>query len=315
MKFIIGSIGATAILAMLCGAANAQSTYQFTTIAGVTGDIAFADGTNSDARFHAPQGIAMDISGTIYVADGYNYVIRKLTQIGTNWVVTTIAGLPGTSGTVDGTNTQARFEDPFGITAAPDGTVFVTEYYASVIRRLEQVGTNWVVTTIAGLTGNTGGADGTNSSARFNTPTDVTVDSGGNLFVADSGNNTIRQIRHVGTNWVVSTIAGLVNGFTSSADGTNSDARFNQPSGVAMDLNDNIYIADRGNSLIRRLVAIGTNWVSSTLAGQDHVLGSVDGTNSDALFASPTGIAVDPAGVIYVSDPRNNNVRQLRPMG
>ena len=96
---------------------------------------------------------------------------------------------------------------------------------------------NW--TTIAGLAGNSGYADGTNSAARFNYPHGVAVDTNGNVYVADSGNNTIRKVTPVGTNWVVSTIAGCAECEAGSADGTNSAARFDYPSGVAVDTNGN----------------------------------------------------------------------------
>src|SRR5437868_123688 len=131
------------------------------------------------------------------VADGLNHSIRKVTPIGTNWVVTTIAGT-NVLGNSDGTNRSARFNHPYGITADPSGNVFVADTYNNTIRKLTSVGTNWVVTTIAGLPTVSGSADGTNSTARFSSPAALALDSGGNLYVADTMNHTIRQVSTVG---------------------------------------------------------------------------------------------------------------------
>ena len=113
-----------------------------------------------------------------------------------------------------------------------------------------RLGVNWVVTTIAGLPYNTGSADGIGSTSRFNNPTGVAVDSGGNVYVADEGNNTIRRLAPAGTNWVVFTAAGLA-GNPGSADGSGSAARFNGPYAIAVDGNTNVYVADSLNSTIR----------------------------------------------------------------
>ena len=123
------------------------------------------------------------------------------------------------------------------------------------IRKLAPVGTNWVSSTIAGLAGSAGSADGTNSAARFNMPWGVAVDGGGNVYVTDFGNNTIRKLTPMGTNWISSTIGGRA-GSSGSADGTNSAARFNGPSGLTVDKAGNVYVADSNNNTVRKGVPL-----------------------------------------------------------
>jgi hypothetical protein len=159
----------------------------------------------------------VDRAGEVYEADGQT--IRKLTPVGTNWVVTTLAGLAGTRGGADGTGTNALFNVPNDVALDSEGNLYVPDYGASTIRRLTPVGTNWVVTTLAGLAGCPGSADGTGSAAQFAFPCSVAVDSSGNVYVADSRNNAIRKVTPVGTNWVVRTIAGSA-GTANSMDAT-----------------------------------------------------------------------------------------------
>jgi streptogramin lyase len=279
------------------------------TIAGMAGSFGSADGTNNNARFNQPTGIALDSNTNIYVADYFNHTIRKVTPSGTNWVVKTIAGMAGSFGSADGTNSDARFYFPRGVAVDAAGNVFVADLDNSTIRKITPVGTNWVVTTIAGMAGTNGIADGTNSNARFYWPAGIAVDASSNLFVSDYNNNTIRKLRPSGTNWVVSTIAGLA-GTNGSANGTNSDARFYLPVGVAAGADGNLYVADFGNDQLRKLAPVGTNWVVSAFGGQAGIPGSTNGTNTVALFNQPQGIAVDNAGNIYVADAGNNAIRR-----
>lgn len=198
---------AAGILLLLATSAHSQI-YNWRTIAGNAG-WGSADGTNSDARFWAPVGMAADKNGNLYVTDYRNDTIRELTPVGTNWVVSTLAGLPGVPGSADGTNSTARFNSPVGITVGPQGRVFVTDCYNYTIRMLTPVGTNWVTTTIAGKAGKYGSVDGTNSSAGFGFVYGIVADSNGNVYVADGGNGSIRKLTPMGTNWVVTTIAAL----------------------------------------------------------------------------------------------------------
>jgi secreted PhoX family phosphatase len=142
---------------------------------------------------------------------------------------------------------------------------------------------------LAGVPSGIGSADGTGSAARFSYPKGVAVDGSGNVYVADYNNDTIRKVTPAG---VVTTLAGSP-GVIGSADGTGSAAQFNSPQGVAVDGSGNVYVADSGNSTIRKVTPAG---VVTTLAGSAGVNGSADGTGSAARFNSPAGVAVDGSG-------------------
>jgi sugar lactone lactonase YvrE len=290
-----------------------------TTLAGLPGSFGSADGPGSVARFNTPNGVAVDSSGNVFVADTGNSTIRKVTPQG---VVSTIAGLAGIVGSANGTNSDARFGEPYGVAADKAGNVYVADNGTHSIRKVTPVGTNWVVTTIAGRASGQGSVDGTNSEARFNYPTGVAVDSAGNVYVADPDNQNIRRITPVGTNWVVTTLAGdasikdpMGNPVGGYADGTNKAARFNAPFGVAVDSAGNVYVGEEGNSVVRRLTLVGTNWVVTTPAGVAQKRGTLNGTNSVARFNSPDGPAVDSAGNVYVADVNNDLIRKLTPVG
>lgn len=251
----------------------------------------------------------------LFVASGsYMSVVRS--QI---YNFTTIAGQAGIQGSIDGTNNSARFTEPRGIAVGQAGDVYVTEYANDTVRQLRRVGTNWVSTTIAGMAGASGSDDGTNSAARFNGLDGVTVDDAGNLYVAEFGSftdpqNTVRKLTAVGTNWVSSTIAGVA-GVSGSTDGINTNTLFTGPVGVAMEGGTNVYVTDWGNHTIRKLTAVGTDWVSKTIAGEAGISGSADGTNNDARFNNPIGIALDRFGNLFVSEWGNHTIRKLTPIG
>lgn len=231
----------------------------------------------------------------------------------TPYTFTTIAGTAGNIGGNDGTNRSAQLYWPEGIAVGTNGSIYVADNYENTIRKITPVGTNWVVKTIAGTAGNSGGNDGTNGAAQFNEPASITMDGTGNIYVADYGNDSIRKITPAGTDWVVSTIAGTVNG--GSADGTNGGAQFNEPSGITVDKSGNLYVADAYNSTIRKLAPSGTNWVVTTIAGTAQSYGSADGTNRVARFYGPSSITVDGSGNLYVADTFNYTVRKLAPVG
>lgn len=214
-----------------------------TTIAGTAGTPGASDGTGSAALFYGPKSLVSD--GTnLYVNDTSNHTIRKVV-IGTG-VTTTLAGYAGTSGTTDGTGAAVRFYAPFGI--AYDGTnLFVTDTGNHTIRKVTAAG---VVTTLAGTAGTSGNTDATGTSAKFNTPTGV-VSDGTNLFIADSGNHTIRKV--VIATGVVTTLAGTA-GASGSADGTGAAARLNQPVGLTIDNAGNLYVSDQNFTKIRKIV-------------------------------------------------------------
>jgi sugar lactone lactonase YvrE len=286
-----------------------------TTIAGLAGHPGSTDGMNSDARFNTPDGVAVDNAGNVYVADILNHTIRKLTPAGTNWVVTTIAGTAGVIGSANGTNSAARFNYPQGLAIDGAGNLYVADSDNFTVRKVTPVGTNWVVTTIAGRAGSFGALDGTNNTARFNGFVGVAVDAAGNVYVADTDNHTIRQVTPIGTNWVVTTLAGSP-GNPGSADGTGNTARFIYPYGVAPDSAGNLYVTDTiSNDTIRKMTRVGTNWVVTTLAGLGGNYGGTDGAGNVALFKGPAAVTVDSTGNIYVADQVNHTIRKVTPVG
>ncbi|MDC1142128.1 hypothetical protein OAU50_03480 [Planctomycetota bacterium] len=260
------------------------------------------DGTGAAASFNRPRGIAVDSSGNIYVADTDNHTIRKLTPTG---VVTTLAGLAGAAGSVDGTGVTARFSSPRGISIDSSGNVYVADTNNHTIRKISPTG---VVSTLVGTAGSMGSADGTGAAARFNSPHCVAVDSSGNIYVADTDNHTIRIITPAG---VVSTLAGSA-GSIGSADGAGSAASFFFPRGVAVDSSGNLYVADTNNQTIRMITPTG---VVSTIAGTVWAVGSTDGTGAAARFTSPSDISIDASSNLYVADAFNHTIRKITPTG
>jgi sugar lactone lactonase YvrE len=266
------------------------------------------DGSGSAARFFAPNGIAVEPAGNLFVADTGNSLVRKITPAG---VVTTLAGMAGDLGGTDGTGSGARFKNSGGISIGPSGNLYVADTYIYLIRKITPAG---VVTTIAGSAANSGSADGTGTAATFAWPVGVAADAAGNVYVADTGNHTIRKITPAG---MVTTLAGTAGSYDStdgtgpgSADGTGSAARFNWPTGLAVDNSGIVYVADSGNHTIRRITPAG---VVTTFAGMAGSAGSADGTGSSARFNYPGGIAVGPGGNLYLID--WNTIRKITPAG
>ena len=281
------------------------------TIAGFAGNSVEQDGIGTAARFASPTGIAVDAAGAIYVADSAGNAIRKLERIGDDWNVSTIAG--GSRGAADGTNALAQFAGPSGLAFAPDGALLVADSENHTIRRISiSISTNGpqrVVTTIAGQPGTSGSADGPGAEAQFSSPSGVAADSSGNLYVTDSGNGTIRKLSPVDTNWVVTTIAGKPDANDLQyADGTNSRARFWGPTGITIDKQGNLYVADSNNGLIRKIAPIDDVWVVSAVGGLAGVKGSAAGANAVARFETPRAIAPAANGELYIVDSGNATI-------
>ena len=207
-----------------------------------------------------------------------------------------VAGGLGGSGSADGIGAAAGFSSPSGVAADGAGNLYVADTTNDTIRKV--VLATGVVSTLAGAVGMPGSADGTGAAARFAGPVGMAADSAGNLYVADSGNHTIRKI--VLATGAVSTLAGAA-GMSGSTDGTGTAARFYNPSGVAADSAGNLYVADTTNYTIRKVVL--ATGVVSTLAGAARMPGSADGTGIVARFDIPYGVAADSAGNLYVANP------------
>lgn len=252
------------------------------------------DGTGTTARFNYPDGIAIDSSGNLFVADRGNNIIRKITSVG---AVTTFAG-SGVQGSLDGNGTTARFYYPEGIAIDGSNNMYVTDRANNEIRKITSAG---VVTTIAG-SGTPGSLDGNGTAAQFNAPYGITVDSSGNLYVVDNGNNEIRKVTSAG---VVTTLAGSTT--AGNMDGTGAGAQFNSPYGIVLSSAGDLYVADSGNNTIRKVTTAG---VVTTFAG-DGITGYIDATGTAAELRHPFGITVAPSGTFYVTDRSNYRIRSI----
>jgi len=294
----INSAGAseTTVLTLTVTAGSSSGTqYVFRALAGSRSSTGSSDDTGSSARFFQPYGLALDSSGNIYVADEQNDIIRKITGDG---VVSTIAGSAGNSGAADGVGATARFYSPAGVAVDNVGNIYVADSFNQSIRKVTSGGS---VTT---LFGDTRDDNAQVSPDYLLYPRGVAVDNAGNLYVCDSFHNIIRKVTSSGA---MTTFAGKKS-VSGTSNGTVSDARFNDPRGVAVDLEGNVYVADTLNHTIRKITSGG---VVTTLAGNPGMSGTADGTGSTARFYEPEGVAVDSDGNVYVSDTRNGLIRKI----
>jgi NHL repeat len=248
---------------------------------------------------NATVGIALGDDGTIYVADADNQLVRKISRSG---FMTTLAGT-GTQGSIDGTAINAQFSSPTGIAVDGSGNVYIGDKSNYTIRKIAPDG---VVSTLAGLSGAKGAADGKGAAARFVDVSEITVDRFGALIVVDTGNSAIRCVSPDG---VVTTIAGILPS-RGSNDGPPLASRFYTPSGLARDNAGNIYLGDTDNFTIRKLNAGGD---ASTLAGKAGVKGVQDGIGIAATFTFPQSIAIDQQGSVYAAD--YSRIRKISSVG
>jgi sugar lactone lactonase YvrE len=292
------------VLALANMPASAQASptpgVQLKLVAGSPGGSGTANGPCASARFTYPLGIVVDSSNTVYVADYYSDTIRKITP---DCVVSTLAGTPGVTGSQDGTGAAASFDGPTGLTMDAAGNLYLTDTHNNLIRKVTTAG---VVSTVAGTVGVSGSADGAGNAATFNFPQGIAADANGNLYVADTYNDTVRRITQDGT---VSTLAGSA-GVIGATDGTGTAARFNEPTGIAVTPSGNVLLADSHNYTVRQ---ISTNGTVTTFAGMAGVPGSANGTGGQAQFGYPTGMVVDASGTAYVIDSGNNTLRTISP--
>jgi sugar lactone lactonase YvrE len=257
------------------------------------------DGTGTEAAFSYPYGIVLDSEEALYITD---YNSRKIRKVSTEGYVTTIAG-SGAMASTDGFGTEASFLGPTGITVDSQSNVYVTDIASHNIRKISPDG---YVSTFVGSE-SYGDTDGLGLSASFSSPYGIAADSSSNLYIADYGNHKIRKVTPEG---LVSTYAGT--GVQGSTDGISSEATFFYPTGVAVDdATGNIFVADYGNNLIRKITPQG---LVTTIAGSG-VTGSNDGIGTAASFSGPFDIAIDTLGNLYVADAGNNNIRKVTPEG
>lgn len=268
-----------------------------TTVAGSPGLWGRQDGRGANAYFNNPAGVTVTADGIVYVADSGNHAIRRVDPDGT---VTTYAGSPGQSGSVNGTGGAARFSIPSGLALGPDGSLYVAEAGGGLIRKVAAGG---VVTTVAGTPGAVGRQDGAANAATFYGPAGLVVTKTGTIYVTETANNDIRAISSAG---VVSTLAG--NGQSGSVDGAGAAARFSLPLGIAVDGDGVLYTADSSNHVIRRVTTAGE---VTTYAGAAAASGAADGAGAAARFKTPWGVAVDEFGTVYVADEGNYTIRKI----
>jgi len=245
------------------GEGQEEDTVEVSTIAG-DGEAGDQDDTaTTTARFSTPTGVAVDSLDNVYVADFGNNRIRKITKKvdaagKETWTVSTLAG-SGMRGYQDGAAADAQFDNPYGVAVDSLDNVYVADLANQRIRKITETkevdadgNKIWTVCTLAGST--SGYQDGVGTAARFRGPSGVALDSLGNVYVADSNNHRIRKITKKvddagDETWTVSTLAG--SGTRGHVDGT--AARFNFPTGVALDSSDNVYVADALNNRIRKI--------------------------------------------------------------
>ena len=254
----------------------------------------------------------MDAIGNLFIADAINNVIRK---VGTNGIITTVAGNGnyGYSGN-GGVATNAELRYPAGVTVDAYGNLFIADNYNNVIRKVE---TNGIITTVAGDgydagygAGGYSGDGGVATNAELNQPFSVAVDAVGNLFIADTYNNVIREVE---TNGIITTVAG--DGiFNYSGDGdAATNAQLSQPYGVTVDAYGNLFIADNYNNVIRK---VETNGIITTVAGNGTTGYSGDGgTANNAQLNQPSGVIVDATGNLFIADAMNNVIRKVINLG
>ena len=280
------------------------------TVAGVAGSAGSADGPAAAAQFRAAQGIAADRNGELFVADTANSIIRKISAAG---VVSTLAGARPSFGSTDGAVADARFWSPARIALDAAGNRYVADTRNHTVRKIAVSG---IVSTLAGMPGRAGSADGLGQAAQFDRPEGLAVDAAGNVYVADTGNATVRRITPAG---LVSTFLGTPR-VTGDAAGSGAAARLSQPVALALDAAGNLYVADADNDVIYKAtpaavmsVLAGTRIDIRDRNGRRAGRETLDGIGAAAHFFSPVGVAVDAGGAVFVVESLGLTVRRIAP--
>ena len=268
-----------------------SGTVSVSTVAGSSSG--YADGSGAAARFSEPNAIVFDGSGNLLVADKRNGRIRRVDPAGN---VTTFSG-SGRNGFRDGAGGDAEFSDPprdelgMGLCFGPSGELYVADTFNHAIRKINSAGT---VSTLAGKDVR-GGQDGSGTQARFDEPIAVVADGQGNLYVTDAGNHAIRRVT---PNAGVTTLVG-------------AGAGLRRPAGIAIDPEGNLWVVDTQDHRVLVFRTDGT-FVKAVGSGE---IGYVDGPGSEARFSYPAGIAISSGGLVFVSEPRSQVIRQIAPDG
>lgn len=314
-----------------------------TTLAGTAGQRGSADGPAAGALFGEPEGIALDSTGVLYIADTDNNLIRALDLNG--GTVSTVAGNPNQSGFTDGIGAAATFNKPKDLKMDGEGNLYVADAFNTAVRkvvpstglvstlaifesvpqgiavdgsdllvslqgvsgdnRVVRVASDGTVSTVAGTANGPGFVDGIGEAARLDSPAGLYNDGAGNLYIADSANFVVRKMTIASGS--VATYAGALS--VGSADGTGNQARFSAPQGLAVD-DRTVYVADTGNHTIRA-IELATGNVT-TLAGVAGQSGHVDGPLGTARFNGPLGLALDTTSqMLYVAETLNRAIRRI----
>ncbi len=255
---------------------------------GFSGD----GGAATNAKLAQPRGVAVDLAGNIYIGDAENYVIRKVSPSG---IISTIAGIPGSSGYSGdgGPALSAKLSGLFGICIDNSGNLFFAD-----LQRIRKISTSGTITTVAGNgTAGYSGDGGNATAATIYNPYGLAVDAVGNLYIAEQLNNLVRKVSPSG---IISTFAGMGTPSYSGDGGNATAAMLRQPESVAVDNSGNVFIADAGNNVIRK---VSTSGIISTVAGTGLLSDGGDGGPATAAnIQSPVGVAVDATGNIYIAE-------------
>ncbi|WP_167855331.1 SMP-30/gluconolactonase/LRE family protein [Hymenobacter wooponensis] len=321
---------------------------QVSTWAGAPVRLGGDDGPGATAQFQAPEAVAVDAGGTVYVAEGGGMAVRKIapdgevstlyggqerpsaparsvylhhptgvavapsgivyvSEAGSNVIyqispqgsISLLAGRPGSDGdAVDGKAAEARFSHPSHLAVGPGGTLYVLDEYNALVRTISPQGQ--VSTLVGKLPTYMGPRD-----PLLGTPTGLAVDAAGTVYVSDGPGHVIRRITPAG---MVSVWAGQP-GQAGHADGTGHSARFQQPAGLSLDRQGNLYVADLLNSTVRRVSPAG---VVTTLVGEAGQPGSTDGRGAAGRLSQPRSVAIGPDGAVYIADSGNATIRVVR---